>query len=111
MSEQYSPERWARAFAVDIAVAVAELPDRSSPDDWPEAMLVTASELSAIIEARVLDALETAFESGKDEESVNRTELAKAATELAAWYGPFNPTRHPPEINGAWLRLGAALAT
>lgn len=28
---------------------VAELPDRTSPDDWPEAMLVTTQELSAIL--------------------------------------------------------------
>lgn len=34
--------------------------------------------------------------------------LLEAARELLAWYGPFNPTRHPPEINGAWLRLEAA---
>jgi hypothetical protein len=29
---------------------VQELPDRTSPDDWPEAMLVTAAELRDIIE-------------------------------------------------------------
>lgn len=33
--------------------------------------------------------------------------LAAAARELLAWYGPFNPTKHSPEINGAWLRLEA----
>lgn len=32
---------------------VAELPDRTSPDDWPEAMLVTADELRAILLARL----------------------------------------------------------
>jgi hypothetical protein len=37
-------------------------------------------------------------------------DLRSAAEELVRWYGPFNPTRHPPEINGAWLRLVAALA-
>lgn len=36
-------------------------------------------------------------------------ELLEAAREVAAWYGPFNPTKHPPEINGAWLRLAAAI--
>ncbi len=30
---------------------VAELPNRTSPDDWPEAMLVTADELAAILSA------------------------------------------------------------
>ena len=28
---------------------VAELPDRNSPEDWPEAMLVTGDELRQII--------------------------------------------------------------
>lgn len=32
-----------------IVQRVAELPDRTSPDDWPDAMLVTADELSQII--------------------------------------------------------------
>lgn len=36
-----------------IVRAVAELPDRTSPEDWPEVMLVTADELHSII-VRVL---------------------------------------------------------
>lgn len=32
---------------------VAELPDRTSPEDWPEAMLVTGDELRAILLARL----------------------------------------------------------
>lgn len=32
-----------------IVQRVAELPDRTSPDDWPEAMLVTAEELWEIV--------------------------------------------------------------
>ena len=45
---------------------VAELPDRNSPEDWPEAMLVTGAELRQIIithapaepvNARLLEAL------------------------------------------------------
>lgn len=39
---------------------VAELPDRNSPKDWPEAMLVTHDELRAI----VLDALGVALPDG-----------------------------------------------
>jgi L-aminopeptidase/D-esterase-like protein len=39
---------------VDLIVRdVAELPDRTSPDDWPEAMIVTATELRQIIRARL----------------------------------------------------------
>lgn len=37
------------AFASRIALRVSELPDRSSPEDWPEAMLVTGDELAGII--------------------------------------------------------------
>lgn len=32
---------------------VAELPDRNSPEDWPEAMLVTADELTGILRDRL----------------------------------------------------------
>ncbi|MGJ7497505.1 hypothetical protein ACSFA8_20855 [Variovorax sp. RT4R15] len=39
--------------ADSICKNVAELPDRNSPEDWPEAMLVTQSELREI----VLDAI------------------------------------------------------
>lgn len=48
---------------------VAELPDRNSPEDWPDAMLVTGAELRQIIvthapaepvNARLLDALKQA---------------------------------------------------
>jgi hypothetical protein len=39
----------AKALADAICLDVAELPDRSSPEDWPEAMLVTAAELMEIV--------------------------------------------------------------
>jgi hypothetical protein len=44
------------ATAIDATIrnivrAVAELPDRDSPDDWPEAMLVTDRELINILTA------------------------------------------------------------
>lgn len=32
---------------------VAELPDRTSPEDWPEAMLVTDHELRGILRERL----------------------------------------------------------
>jgi hypothetical protein len=72
----------AREFGVSICVAVSELPDRTSPDAWPEAMLVTASELSAIVERELADQFpdigkmvnladerRIAFESGADQAS------------------------------------------
>ena len=79
MTNRYDPKRWAMQFGVDIAVAVSELPDRTSPDDWPEAMLVTASEISAIVEPRIFPELETAFESGADESE------SKVIAGIVAW--------------------------
>ena len=37
------------SVADEIVQAVSELPDRSSPDDWPEAMIVTSDELRDIV--------------------------------------------------------------
>lgn len=34
----------------EVIKRIAELPDRTSPEDWPEAMLVTAEELRSILE-------------------------------------------------------------
>ena len=45
--------RNASEIAAAIAQEIAELPDRTSPDDWPEAMLVTADELMAICEREI----------------------------------------------------------
>lgn len=38
-----------QTIATAIVKRVAELPNRSSPDDWPQAMLVTGEELRRII--------------------------------------------------------------
>lgn len=55
---------WARRYTIDrIIGAVVELPDRTSPEDWPDAMLVTADELRAIVAAEI-DAM---LVSSKDE--------------------------------------------
>ena len=44
------------AAAVALAIRdVAELPDRESPEEWPEAMLVTGPELEAILTNRLRD--------------------------------------------------------
>lgn len=44
-------EAQAEALAQQVVQDVAELPDRTSPDDWPEAMLVTSEELRSIVSA------------------------------------------------------------
>lgn len=49
-------DREAQWIAEQVVQIVAELPDRTSPDDWPEAMLVTADELRDIVSDAVLAA-------------------------------------------------------
>ena len=48
MSDELKPED--ALLIKQIVRAVAELPDRTSPDDWPEAMLVTDEELRNILD-------------------------------------------------------------
>lgn len=50
----------ADALATSVCRSVAELPDRDSPDGWPEAMLVTADELHLIVREAVIEAQEAA---------------------------------------------------
>ncbi len=47
-------EARARELADKMVLDVCELPDRTSPEDWPEAMLVTSEELHAMVMDRVL---------------------------------------------------------
>jgi hypothetical protein len=54
------PEHIAR-----VVQRVAELPDRTSPVDWPDAMLVTAAELSAILRDDFV-VLGSGYENGFD---------------------------------------------
>ncbi len=78
---------------------VAELPDRNSPEDWPEAMLVTGAELRQIIvanapaepvNARLLEALKrlsfcaqtTGGVAGRDDEL--RSAIEASAKAIAA---------------------------
>lgn len=46
----------AAEIAQNVAVRVAGLPDRTSPGDWPEAMLVTAEELHLIVMEEIFEA-------------------------------------------------------
>lgn len=48
-SEPGPLQAFAERVASNVCLAVAELPDRSSPDDQPEMMLVTQTELSDLI--------------------------------------------------------------
>lgn len=52
----------ARTLAERLTLDVAELPDRTSPDDWPEAMLITDSELRQMAEAVIREAIDKTLE-------------------------------------------------
>lgn len=43
------------SWITNVIRDVAELPDRDSPEDWPESMVVTGPELEAIIKHRLLE--------------------------------------------------------
>lgn len=47
-----------------IIKRIAELPDRTSPDDWPEAMLVTSGELDLILREELDEPTPTTFRDG-----------------------------------------------
>ena len=51
--ERLDPDSIATAVCLDVC----ELPDRTSPDDWPEACLVTSEELHVIVSERIRAAL------------------------------------------------------
>lgn len=54
--EQGSPSEFDQ-FVGSVINAVSELPDRTSPDDEPDMMLVTAEELKTILCTRLSEAL------------------------------------------------------
>lgn len=79
---------WQDRLAAAIVQAVAELPDRTSPDDWPDAMLVTADELSSIVRAaaeREIHALRQERDGARQE--IDRLRSAQAAAQrlLRLW--------------------------
>ncbi|MBD9583614.1 hypothetical protein IB269_19660 [Delftia sp. DLF01] len=55
-----APALDAKAIAEDVCQRVAELPDRDSPTDWPEAMLVTGPELINAVTCEIMQALAAA---------------------------------------------------
>lgn len=78
------PTTETQALIDRIVQEVAELPDRTSPDDWPEAMLVTADELRAIVNEHIASALlasetrEQEFKARVMADAVKRIEQVEA---------------------------------
>lgn len=65
-----------------VVLDVSELPDRTSPADWPDAMLVTADELHAIVAEHATAAI-----------AAMRPESERVG--IVAWHGPGS---WPPEL-------------
>lgn len=84
--------RDADKWTIDAAIRWAcELPDRTSPEDWPEALLITGAELETLIQ--------NAFEE-RDERLAPHTAAAQAAAVAAAVLAE----------RGALIRAGNKLA-
>ena len=64
------------AVARAVVLSVSELPDRTSPDDWPDAMLVTAEELTDAVTTAI-----TAYEAHRGLSPLER-ELAAGLERL-----------------------------
>ena len=112
-------ERVAREFAVNVAVEVSELPDRTSPDDWPEVMLVTASELSAIIEPMFVAAIAAIPASGVQSEYERgyfdgEAKWAEAVAQMSALLEAVGDTKFEEPFEShevdEWINLRAQLA-
>lgn len=72
----------ADSIATSACQAVAELPDRNSPEDWPAAMLVTGDELHQIVREAVISAQPAAQPSGNPGEFA--TQVSGNSGQLAA---------------------------
>lgn len=53
------------SIADAVVLAVSELPDRTSPDEWPDAMLVTGEELREIIMTELRHSEATPADAGE----------------------------------------------
>ncbi len=81
-------------IATEICNAVAELPDRNSPEDWPEAMLVTHDELRLIVE-QALDTepskpVQDHIDTPINMVATKQAEAPTASNEREAWADRIN---------------------
>jgi hypothetical protein len=85
-----------RLQADQIIRAVAELPDRNSPEGWPEAMLVTADELRQILLDAELSRQETEEELRARFEKRYGSELALLLPVIKEeYFGVFKAGANP----------------
>lgn len=75
----------ANTIATSACQRVAELPDRASPTNWPEAMLVTGDELHMIVREAVIEAQTTPAEEVPAQIETLREELAEETEAAENW--------------------------
>ncbi|SOE37597.1 hypothetical protein [Delftia acidovorans] len=74
-----------RAIAAAVCQRVAELPDRNSPEDWPEAMLVTGQELIDVVTCELEQAQAApALEAPAAPAEVGKLDAAAMPAQLSA---------------------------
>jgi len=104
------------ALVREICRAVAELPDRNSPEDWPEAMLVTHEELADIVRASLAASAgsEPMFwvrlcSDGLYEGPIHNARIEEVRRQSGAW-SPLYLHPSPPEgMVGGWIALPGTL--
>ena len=103
------------ALVREICRAVAELPDRNSPEDWPEAMLVTHEELADIVRASLAASAgsEPMFwvrlcSDGLYEGPIHNARIEEVRRQSGAW-SPLYLHPSPPEgMVGGWMPIETA---
>lgn len=94
-------------LAAAVCRAVAELPDRNSPADWPEAMLVTHDELQKIVTEAAMTASLQAY--GESEAWATMELLRNAFCKLQrySFHLVSGGVRRVPERYGNWVEFDA----
>lgn len=72
--EEIRSDNLVERLVADIIRDVVELPDRDSPDDWPDAMLVTSEELGLIVQRNLSDRIE---QLERDGATVSKKEIVR----------------------------------
>lgn len=99
-------------FTRRVIQRVAELPDRTSPDDWPEAMLVTAEELDRIlVEERDRWLTDMTYARTRLPEQLVAMQHARNQLENMArerfWLDIGRPADPEPDVDEDLIRLGS----
>ncbi len=94
-------------LASAVCRTVAEFPDRDSPADWPEAMLVTSDELHRIVREAIFDATPAAVSAPQPQpapKTFDELPLATCAPSIEEWINVLDPLIKYAGRPGDWGR-------